>query len=248
MTFYLTRFINATHAESQEPGGRFTMGFVDESLHEGDVEFTDVPSGQEGFWILPMTSLTVNGQSMSLGGTAQSSYSAIDTGTTLIGGPSSVVQEIFAAIPGSKPASGNYEGYYTYPCGSTVNVSLSFGGGTSWQINPADFMLVQITADECLGAFFALDATGGPSWIIGDTFLKNVYSVFQFNPPSVGFAPLSTAALQLAVSGNLPSQTIGSNPALATGDGGSSRFQQHLRLYTISAFLIGQLISFWLQV
>jgi hypothetical protein len=26
MSFYLTRFINASHVESQEPGGRFTMG------------------------------------------------------------------------------------------------------------------------------------------------------------------------------------------------------------------------------
>lgn len=28
-------------------------------------------------------------------------------------------------------------------------------------------------------------------WILGDVFLKNVYSVFRFNPSSIGFATLS---------------------------------------------------------
>lgn len=28
-------------------------------------------------------------------------------------------------------------------------------------------------------------------WLLGDTFLKNVYSVYRYNPPSVGFAPVS---------------------------------------------------------
>ena len=57
--------------------------------------------------------MTVQGNSISLG-TGQSTYSAIDTGTTLIGGPQSAIAEIYANIPGSSPATGNYEGYYTY--------------------------------------------------------------------------------------------------------------------------------------
>jgi hypothetical protein len=41
---------------------------------------------------------------------------------------------------------------------------------------------------------FGLDlgTQGGPDWVIGDAFLKNVYSVFRFSPgPSVGFAQLA---------------------------------------------------------
>ena len=40
---------------------------------------------------------------------------------------------------------------------------------------------------------FGLDlgSQGGPDWVIGDAFLKNVYSVFRFSPgPSIGFAQL----------------------------------------------------------
>jgi cathepsin D len=117
----------------------------------------------------------VNGNSINIGTSASSSFSAIDTGTTLIGGPSAVIKEIFSAIPGSQPATGDYQGYYTYPCSSAVQVTLAFGGGTSWSIDPEDFTLSQLeTPDLCLGAFFSLDmGPNGPTWIIGDTFLAS---------------------------------------------------------------------------
>lgn len=61
----------------------------------------------------------------------------------------------------------------------------------------------------CLGAFFSLEEgsttieganpNDGPSWIIGDTFLKNVYSIFRYNnPTAVGFAKLSDIAKGLS--------------------------------------------------
>jgi cathepsin D len=59
MTFYLTRFISSTRAQAQEPGGRFTMGFIDSRLHSGDIEYINIPSGQVGYWMIPMTSKSV---------------------------------------------------------------------------------------------------------------------------------------------------------------------------------------------
>lgn len=29
------------------------------------------------------------------------------------------------------------------------------------------------------------------TWVVGDTFLKNVYSVYRYDPPAVGFATLT---------------------------------------------------------
>lgn len=49
------------------------------------------------------------------------------------------------------------------------------------------------------------------SWIVGATFLKNVYSVFRYNPPAVGFAALSDNA------GAVSNGTI-----TTTNNGGSS--------------------------
>ena len=46
--------------------------------------------------------------------TTSSAISAIDTGTTLIGGPSTDVKNIWAAVPGSSPLTGNNLGFYGF--------------------------------------------------------------------------------------------------------------------------------------
>jgi hypothetical protein len=227
MAVYLTRFQNVSKASQEEPGGVFTMGTTNTSLYVGQIDYQSVQNVQSNtlsYWSLPITSLTVNGASVTLP-SGSSSLAAIDTGTTLIGGPAAQVAAVYAAIPGSAPATGNYEGYYTYPCSTTVNVALSFGGQT-WSISPTDFKLQQQSSTQCLGSIFTFTSSTnsvGPAWIVGDTFLKNVYTVFRANPASVGFAALSSDAQQIATQAGVPTATIGSVAATVTGSGSSSR-------------------------
>ncbi|KAK7457847.1 hypothetical protein VKT23_010192 [Stygiomarasmius scandens] len=204
MGFQLTRFNTDPNAKQEEIGGNFNLGFTNSSLYTGDIEFHDIPSGAETYWIQSLTTLSVGGQSVSLPSASSSaSFAAIDTGTTLIGGPEEVVQGLYAQIPGARALSGNSQGYYAFPCTQDVNISMGFGGGTAWSVSPDDFRAFQITNTMCVGAVFGLDLGSGgdnsgvPSWIVGDSFLKNVYSVYRFNPPSVGFAALSDAALAM---------------------------------------------------
>ncbi|OAX43168.1 acid protease [Rhizopogon vinicolor AM-OR11-026] len=205
----LTRYSNASNAKTPEPGGVLNMGtcYTNSSLYTGSIEYIDIP-GTPSYWYLPLDSLTVQGNSITI---TSGTTAAIDTGTTNIGGPASSIQAIYANIPDSQPATGEWEGYYTYPCSTTVNVELSFGEST-WSISPADFAFSRITSTstECLGAFFELTTDTDPAWIIGDAFLKNVYSVFRYNPASVGFANLSSVAIaENGVGGTVPSATIG---------------------------------------
>lgn len=133
-------------------------------------------------------------------------------GTSLIGAPAAAVEAIFAQIPGSQRSTDSaYQGYYYFPCSTSVIVSLTFNN-VAYPIDPSDFNLgrVQGVHDMCLGAIFALppssnsgDAVNEPEFIVGDTFLKNVYSVFRYqNPQAVGFATLSQTALGLGSKGN----------------------------------------------
>ncbi|CAE6437176.1 unnamed protein product [Rhizoctonia solani] len=213
MSFFLTRFIDVNGANSQEPGGEFMMGGTNTNLYSGDIDYVNIPSGQESYWLIPLTGVGVNGASI----LNTSVNAAIDTGTTLVGGPSAAIAAIFAQIPNSQVGTGDYEGYYLYPCSTSVTITMTFSSRT-WSIDPADFMLMRATNSMCVGAFFALNLSGSaPSWIVGDTFLKNVYSVYRYNPPSVGFANLSSNALaQNALGGSLPSATIGTSPVTAT--------------------------------
>ncbi|EJD07583.1 acid protease [Fomitiporia mediterranea MF3/22] len=222
MSFQLTRFVDQQQAQSLEAGGTFTLGFVNNSLYTGDIDFQNIPGGTGSYWILQMSELTVQGNSVALP-SGSSSYAAIDTGTTLVGGPSSVISNFYSQIPGAQAGTGNYEGYWIYPCSTQVTTTMAFGG-KSWTISPADFLLTQLSTSQCLGAFFELDMGAGssaPSWIVGDTFLKNVYSVFRYNPPSIGFANLSSTAL--AMNGDLnavvPTPTLGSAAAAITATG-----------------------------
>lgn len=243
MAFQLTRFVNATNVNTEEPGGSFTMGFVNSSLYTGTIDYQALPI-TPSYWILPMKSLTVQGNSVTIP-SGSSSYSAIDTGTTLVGGPSSVIQNMFAQIPGSQPGTGNWQGYWTYPCSTAVNVAISFGG-PSWPISPADFQLTKLTSSQCVGAFFELNTGGSaPNWIIGDTFLKNVYSVFRYNPAAVGFAALSNTAIAMnGVNAPAPSPTIGSVSASATaGTGGGSNAASHRWDVSWASFVGGFVVA-----
>ncbi|KAG1872886.1 aspartic peptidase domain-containing protein [Suillus subalutaceus] len=216
----LTRYKNDSTAQQLEPGGVLNMGYTNSSLYTGSIDYIDIP-GTPSFWYIPLISMTVQGNSVSI---TSRSTAAIDTGTTNIAGPASSIEAIYAQIPNSQPATGEWEGYYSFPCSTTVNVEVSFGGAT-WSMSPADFAFTQTSSTECIGAFFeASTGTGTPSWIFGDAFLKNVYSVFRYNPPSIGFANLSSIAIaENGAGGTVPSATIGTASVSVTNTSDAPR-------------------------
>jgi hypothetical protein len=88
-------------------------GSTNTSLYTGEIDYQDIPSSSISYWTLAIKNLTVNSNSVSLP-SGQSSYAAIDTGTTLIGGPASQVAAVYAQIPSAVAGTGNYDGYYLY--------------------------------------------------------------------------------------------------------------------------------------
>ncbi|KAF8348205.1 aspartyl protease [Amanita rubescens] len=199
MSFYLARLIDDSNAPFEAPGGTFTLGGTNSSLYSGNIEFTNIIGNPDSFWLLTISRITVQGKTIAIT-TGSSAAAAIDTGTTLIGGPTADIKAFYDAIPGSQ-AVPNSGGLYAFPCNTNVIVTISFGG-TAWPINSQDMIILQVPhTSDCVGGFFDLSAgsnippgDGNPSWVVGDTFLKNVYSVFRASPASVGFAQLSTLA------------------------------------------------------
>ena len=46
-------------------------------------------------------------------------------------------------------------------------------------------------SNDCVGALAAQDlGLGSSTWLLGDSFMKNVYTAFNFDTNSVGFATL----------------------------------------------------------
>ena len=85
-------------------------------------------------------------------------------------------------------------------CTTNITISISFGG-SDWAIDPADMVIGNMggnSSQMCIGAILSIPEADPdsslPSWVIGSVFLSNVYSVFQANPPAVGFAQLTSAS------------------------------------------------------
>ncbi|KIK69444.1 hypothetical protein GYMLUDRAFT_68042 [Collybiopsis luxurians FD-317 M1] len=226
MGFWLRREGNeattSKNGDTEVSGGVFTLGGTNTSLFSGDIEFLNTQQNP-GFWLLSVTALTVQSNQVTLGSSSQ--LAAIDTGTTLIGGPSNAVQNFYSSIPNSQPVPGD-QGFFSFPCSTSVNTTFSFGGKT-WPINPQDMNLGPVSqgSNDCLGGIFDLtmgssipEGSGNPSWVVGDVFLKNVYTVFRgtasnSGTPAVGFAELSSAA---GGSGTVSSAQPGSSTALTS--------------------------------
>ena len=244
MAFYLKRYRGDDSASQVESdGGEFTMGGLDSSKYTGDMNYITIDSDDQDYWRIPLQGLTVQGTSVTtvsspstLNGAVADSQDtssstagcAIDTGTTLIGVPSTAASAIYAQISGAEAmsASSGYEGYYQYPCSTSVNVTFQFGG-KNYAMSNADMNLGSFTRDTsmCTGAFFEMDfGSSSPiQWIVGASFLKNVYSSFRYSPSAVGFAALSGSADTVTNSTSSgSSSTTGGGTAGTGGQGNSS--------------------------
>ncbi|EPQ31985.1 uncharacterized protein PFL1_00183 [Pseudozyma flocculosa PF-1] len=191
-SFYLERrTANSKSAKGDKAdGGVFTLGGTNSTLYQGDIDY--VPLIEQQYWMLKLEGLSTSGESVALGTTTRA---AIDTGTTLIGGPDDVVRELYAQVPGSSELAES-PGYYSYPCSTPINATISFGQ-RQYSIPDADFSAGSLSSsgDVCMGAVFGAGSTAKDNlqWIVGDAFLKNVYTVFTTadGQARVGFAALA---------------------------------------------------------
>lgn len=222
--FYMKRYRDVEGAQKTEAdGGLATFGYLDSSIYTGDVTYVDVASNPQ-YWQIPMASVSMQGTTVDLG---SSNQVAVDTGTTLIGGPADIVKAIYAAIPGSRAMTGEYANYYEYPCTTDIDLKLTFGGYTI-EIGNGDFNLGHYSEDQslCTGGVFVqtLSAASPVQWIVGATALKNAYTVFRYEPPAVGFAALANGASSGAATGGnaTASGSASALPASNEGNGTAS--------------------------
>jgi hypothetical protein len=101
----------------------------------------------------------------------------IDSGTTLVVGDTSNVAKFWKAAGGKDASSTVGEGFYTYPCNSPPSVSITFGG-KKFAISADTLSLGPVSSgsSQCVGGIVGQDL-GVDFWIVGDVFMRNVYTV-----------------------------------------------------------------------
>ncbi|KAF7720809.1 hypothetical protein EC973_006009 [Apophysomyces ossiformis] len=162
--------------QSEGGGGEYVFGGYNEAHIGGPLTTVKVDNSQ-GWYSVNVESTKIGGRQV--GG----SFSGIlDTGTTLLLLTDSYAKKIAAAYG----ARDNYDGTFTIDCDTSKLPPLEFTlGGAQFQV-PSDSLIYTQYRGQCIAGF----GYGGlPFAIIGDTFLKNNYVIFNQGVPEVQIAP-----------------------------------------------------------
>jgi len=148
------------------------------------VTFSDNVSAQ-GLWEVALQDMAVNGKSLGL---SSATTAIIDTGTTLMIVPPADATAILTAL--SPGAATNNQGSFTLPCDTTTPLTVTFGG-QKLDISSKDYVGQQVApgSKNCMSNIIGQQIGGANQMLLGDVFLKNVYSVFDLDKNAVGFAP-----------------------------------------------------------
>ncbi|GAA5972644.1 hypothetical protein JCM11641_002952 [Rhodosporidiobolus odoratus] len=175
-------------AKTVDGNSELHLGGPNEDFYKGDFEWHQV---RKRAYYNISGQIQLNGDNVFR---AASRASIIDSGTTLIVAPAAEAATFWSQVPGAQVYD-DAEGYWTYPCAQPPKLSFTFDHGQQWSVRPVDFNLgrTSYNSKRCVGAVAAIDVGLGKStWILGCTFLKNVYTVFDpSNRNSVGFATLA---------------------------------------------------------
>lgn len=163
-----------SRASDDDHDGSVTFGNVDTTKFDGNISYTNINANS---WTIPMDDAYVDGKACGFSGKS----ATIDTGTTYIMVPPADAEKLFALVPGSSKSGENY----MIPCGTDVSLELSFSG-KKYTISPKDYIGSR-SADGCISTIVGHQSSGENTWLVGDVFLKNVYSVFDFDNGQIGF-------------------------------------------------------------
>jgi cathepsin D len=169
--------------DESQVGGEMTLCDLDKKHYKGDIVYENL-TGTD-YWRINIGGLKVGDEQIV--GTAAA---IIDTGTSLLVGPTELVSQIQTIIGGFPIAPGEY----VVLCNlveflPTLHITI---GGRDFALKPEDYILKESEegVDICIVGISGLDfpPSVGDLWILGDVFIGRYYSVFDHANKRVGFA------------------------------------------------------------
>ncbi|KAI8085047.1 rhizopuspepsin 6 precursor [Halteromyces radiatus] len=162
--------------DNQGGGGEYTFGGYNKKHINGPLTTVKVDKSQ-GFWGVNVSQLKSGNKKIH-----GSFHGILDTGTTLLIFPDAIAQEVAKAYK----AKDNGDGTFTIDCNVSKLKPLQLTmGGKDFEVSP-DSLVYQKNGSKCTAGFGS--ATDLNFAIIGDTFLKNNYVVFNPKVPQVQIA------------------------------------------------------------
>ncbi|KAH6949890.1 aspartic peptidase domain-containing protein [Fusarium avenaceum] len=163
--------------------GEISFGSPNPDKYTGKISYTSI--GEDDDWAIKMDDMGYNGKKANVGGMS----SFIDTGTSFMFGSPENVKKVHALIDGAESSDGIT---YTVPCDSNGNMTIAFSG-VDYVISPKDWISPPNKEGKCTSNLYGFEVVKG-AWLLGDTFIKNVYAVFDADERRIGFATSAIAS------------------------------------------------------
>lgn len=163
--------------------GELTFGGYDPAKFTGDLTYVKLMSAT--YWEIALDKVA-GGTYESQGNDDGTPITAIvDSGTSLITGPKADIRKLASAV-GAKP---NIMGEYTVDCDKLDDMpDITFTIDNKEYVIPGKKAIIQAQG-TCLFAFMGMDfPKPGPQWILGDVFMRQYYTVFNYLDQTIGFA------------------------------------------------------------
>lgn len=160
--------------------GELTFGGYDASKFEGDLKYVKLDAAT--YWQISLDGIKSGDYHHE---SSDKITAIVDSGTSLITGPRAEVSKLAAAVG----AKANFMGEYTIDCDKVESMpDIVFTiEGTDYTI-PGPKTVIQAQG-TCLFAFMGIDFPApGPQWILGDVFMREYYTVFNYLDQTIGFA------------------------------------------------------------
>ncbi|KAK1760581.1 aspartic peptidase domain-containing protein [Echria macrotheca] len=164
----------------------YTFGWIDQDLVKAsgqEIAWTDIDNS-EGFWMFPSESATIAGRKITLSG----NKAIADTGTTLALVSDEVCDALYKQIKGAT-YSDKDQGYLI-PKSISADDLPEFSiavGGTEFTIQKEDLLFAEADEQNWYGG---VQSRGqNPFDILGDTFLKSIYAMWDQGHNRFGAVP-----------------------------------------------------------
>jgi len=168
-------FLDSTPGDSRSA---IILGDVDSDYYVGG--FTYVPVSAQQYWTVKLKGVAVGGQSVACSGFFGCT-AIVDTGTSLIVGPQSGIDALLNQIGTIDPSCNGIE--------SLPNITFKLDSQT-FVLPPSVYVLKEDNGSGPQCGPGIAGQSGLPLWILGDTFIRNFYTVFDKGNNRVGFAQL----------------------------------------------------------
>jgi len=167
--------------DSRTDFGELTLGGVDPRHFTGSIVWEKLLAAT--YWEINLQDAQVSGVSYVDSNTGAKAI--VDSGTSLLTGPSEVVAKIAKQLHAVEVIAGEYFLKCNYD--SLPNIDFTIGGNV-YTLAPIDYLIPD--GDICVLGIMGMDipAPTGPLWILGDIFMRKYCTVFDYDNKRVGFA------------------------------------------------------------